>query len=108
LPANEDELADFETDVLSGFELARASAGLIRDWFGRPLWEMQAAVPMPIDHGIGYDGHPGRRRRDSEERLVLVQRVGVPSRMCQGCYENVSRGSCTRKLSMHFGARYAM
>jgi hypothetical protein len=50
-----DEIADFETDVLAGFVLARASAGLadstirkdtgnldlIRDWFGRPLWEMQ-------------------------------------------------------------------
>jgi hypothetical protein len=47
----------FETDVLSGFVLARASAGLtdstirkdtnhlevIRDWFGRPLWQMQPA-----------------------------------------------------------------
>jgi len=42
-------------DVLAGFVVARASAGLadstirndtghlqlIRDWFGRPLWEMQ-------------------------------------------------------------------
>lgn len=56
-PATEDELADFETDVLAGFVLARASAGmtdstirndanhleLIRDWFGRQLWEMQPA-----------------------------------------------------------------
>jgi integrase/recombinase XerD len=46
-----------KTDVLAGFVLARASAGLvdstirndtnhlelIRDWFGRPLWEMQPA-----------------------------------------------------------------
>jgi hypothetical protein len=54
-PAGPDELAAFETDVLAGFVLARASAGLvdstirndtnhlelIRDWFGRPLWEMQ-------------------------------------------------------------------
>lgn len=54
-PASEDELADFEIDVLAGFVLARASAGLtdstirndanhlelIRDWFGHPLWEMQ-------------------------------------------------------------------
>jgi integrase len=54
-PATEDELAAFETDVLSGFVLARASAGLVdstirndvnhlelvRDWFGRPLWEME-------------------------------------------------------------------
>jgi hypothetical protein len=52
---SDEEVADFETDVLSGFVLARASAGLadatirndtnhlelIRDWFGRPLWQMQ-------------------------------------------------------------------
>ncbi|MEW1674866.1 tyrosine-type recombinase/integrase [Streptomyces noursei] len=51
-----EELEDFETDVLAGFVLARASAGLtdgtirgdvghlekVRDWFGRPLWEMGA------------------------------------------------------------------
>ena len=55
--ASEEELADYETDLLAGFVLARASAGLadstirndtnhlelIRDWFGRPLWEMQPA-----------------------------------------------------------------
>ena len=49
--ASADELADFETNVLAGFALARASAGLadstirndtghrelIQDWFGRPL-----------------------------------------------------------------------
>jgi integrase/recombinase XerD len=54
-PASEEDLADFETDVLAGFVPARTSAGLadstirndtghlqlIRDWFGRPLWEMQ-------------------------------------------------------------------
>ncbi len=54
-PATAEELAGFETDVLAGFVLARASAGLVdstirndtnhlelvRDWFGRPLWEMQ-------------------------------------------------------------------
>ncbi|WP_206061540.1 hypothetical protein [Nonomuraea basaltis] len=54
-PPGEEDLAAFETDVLAGFVLARASAGLtdstirndanhlelIRDWFGRPLWEMQ-------------------------------------------------------------------
>jgi integrase len=56
-PASIEELADFETDVLAGFVLARAAAGLvdatirndtnhlelIREWFGRPLWEMQPA-----------------------------------------------------------------
>jgi hypothetical protein len=53
--ASEEDLADLETDVLAGFVLARASAGLAdstirndtghlelnRDWFGRPLREMQ-------------------------------------------------------------------
>ena len=48
------ELAEFETDVLAGFVLARAAAGLsdgtissdilqleqVRAWFARPLWEM--------------------------------------------------------------------
>ena len=55
--ATPEELADFETDVLSGFVLARAAAGLadstvrsdvvnleqVRAWFGRPLWEMEPA-----------------------------------------------------------------
>jgi site-specific recombinase XerD len=53
--AGPEELAGFETDVLAGFVLARASAGLldssiqadvarlehVRAWFGRPLWEME-------------------------------------------------------------------
>ncbi|TCO48139.1 tyrosine-type recombinase/integrase [Actinocrispum wychmicini] len=56
-PASPEELAEFETDVLSGFVLARAAAGLadstirsdvmhleqIRAWFDRPLWEMEPA-----------------------------------------------------------------
>lgn len=54
-PLTDDEQGAYETDVLSGFVLARASAGLadstvrgdlyhldqIRSWFGRPLWEMR-------------------------------------------------------------------
>jgi hypothetical protein len=56
-PAGPDELAVFEIDVLAGFVLARASAGLadgtigsdvghleqVRTWLGRPLWEMEPA-----------------------------------------------------------------
>ena len=56
-PVSEEDLADLETDVLAGFVLARASAGLadstirndtghlelIRAWFGRPLWDMEPA-----------------------------------------------------------------
>jgi site-specific recombinase XerD len=55
--AGPEELAAFETDVLAGFVLARAAAGLsdgtirsdvghleqVRAWFGRPLWEMEPA-----------------------------------------------------------------
>ncbi len=56
-PAGPDELEAFETDVLAGFVLARAAAGLsdgtissdvihlgqVRAWFGRPLWDMEPA-----------------------------------------------------------------
>lgn len=55
-PTSAEELVDFETDVLAGFVLARAAAGLvdstirndtnhlelIREWFGRPLWEIRS------------------------------------------------------------------
>lgn len=55
LPASPEDIAAFETDVLAGMVLARASAGLadntirsevghleqLRGWFGRPLWEME-------------------------------------------------------------------
>ncbi len=53
-PATAEDLEALETDVLAGFVLARAAAGLsdgtiasdvahleqVRAWFGRPLWEM--------------------------------------------------------------------
>src|SRR6266852_4773089 len=59
LPATPEELAELETDVLVGFVLARASAGLtdatirgdvgnleqVRVWFGRPLWELESSGP---------------------------------------------------------------
>jgi len=65
-PLSEEEIADFEVDVLAGFVMARASAGmadstirndsnhleLIRAWFGRPLWEMQ-----PADADLYFGGH---------------------------------------------------
>lgn len=68
-PATAEELAEFETDVLAGFVVARASAGLsdstirgevsnleqVREWFGRPLWEME---PTDAD---AYFGHVLRR-----------------------------------------------
>jgi hypothetical protein len=57
VPTGPEELVDFETDVLAGFVLARASVeladGTIRSdighleqtriWFGRPLWDTEPA-----------------------------------------------------------------
>jgi site-specific recombinase XerD len=54
-PVTPEDLEALETDVLAGFVLARAAAGLsdgtissdvmhleqVRAWFGRPLWEME-------------------------------------------------------------------
>lgn len=54
-PATPEDLEALETDVLAGFVLARAAAGLsdgtissdvmhleqVRAWFGRPPWEME-------------------------------------------------------------------
>ncbi|KAB8192864.1 tyrosine-type recombinase/integrase [Nonomuraea phyllanthi] len=62
-PASLEEVAAFETDVLAGLVLARASAGLadstissevghlelMRAWFGRPLWEM-----LPADADVYF------------------------------------------------------
>ena len=57
--AGAEEAAALETDVLAGFVLARAAAGLsdstisgdvsnleqVRAWFGLPLWEMRRPTP---------------------------------------------------------------
>ncbi|MBC6457772.1 tyrosine-type recombinase/integrase [Actinomadura sp. HBU206391] len=65
-PASGEELAEFETDVLAEFVLARAAAGIadttisndvtdleqIRAWFGRPLWEME---PSDADRYLGRE-----------------------------------------------------
>jgi len=84
VPASPEELAAFETDVLAGFVLARASAGLadsavrqdvsrleqVRAWFGRPLWEMR-----PPD----ADGYFGRVLRSSSQgtRLAHAQTLST-------------------------------
>jgi integrase len=73
--ATVEELADLETDLFAGFVLARASAGLadstirndtnhlelIRDWFGRPLWEMQAEDADAYFGKVLRDGRPSTR-----------------------------------------------
>jgi hypothetical protein len=71
VPTTAEELADFETDVLAGFVLARASAGLvdstirndtnhlelIRDWFGQPLWEMHVGGHEKLPVGGHESAH---------------------------------------------------
>ncbi|MEU6605745.1 hypothetical protein ABZ922_11880 [Streptomyces shenzhenensis] len=79
-PTSAEELERFETDVLSGFALGRASAGLadgtihgdvghldqIRTWFGRPLWDL---VPANADVHLGMPDLRGVVARiDSEQR----------------------------------------
>lgn len=77
-----DDVAGLETDVLAGFVLARASAGLadstirgdvsnldqVREWFGRPLWEMQ-----PAD----ADAYFGRVLRDTPIGTRLARAAAV-------------------------------
>ena len=86
-PASEEELADFETDVLAGFVLARASAGLadstirndtghlelIRDWFGRPLWEMQPADADAYFGKVLRDAKPSTRTGRAAALTVYFQ-----------------------------------
>ena len=86
-PLGADEVADFETDVLAGFVLARASAGLadstirndtghldlIRDWFGPPLWEMR---PEDADAYFGKvlrDARPSTRTGRAAALTVYFQ-----------------------------------
>ena len=65
VPASEEELADFETDVLAGFVLARASAGLvdstirndtnhlelIRDWLPAAVGDAARRCRRLLRHG---------------------------------------------------------
>lgn len=87
VPATEDELADFETDVLAGFVLARASAGLvdstvrndtnhlelIRDWFGYPLWEMQPADADAYFGKVLRNANPSTRTGRAAALTVYFQ-----------------------------------
>ena len=73
--ASAEELADLETDVLAGFVLARASAGLadsticndtghlelIRDWSGGPLREMQPSDADAYFGKVLRDAKPSTR-----------------------------------------------
>lgn len=86
-PVSEEELAEFETDVLSGFVLARASAGLadstirsdtnhlelIRDWFGRPLWEMEPSDADVYFGKVLRDAKPSTRTGRAGALAVFFQ-----------------------------------
>ena len=99
LRATSDEDAAFETDVLAGFVLARASAGLaedmirddtghldlIRDWFGRGLWEMR---PEDADAYFGWvlrDAKPPARagRARGAGGLLTAPGTAAPGRDLQ-------------------------
>jgi integrase/recombinase XerD len=80
VPAGPDELAAFETDVLAGFVLARAAAGLadatirsdvlhleqVRAWLGRPLWEMEPADADAYFGSVLRDAAKGTRLARSQ------------------------------------------
>ena len=87
-PASSEELTRFETDVLAGFVLARASAGLadstirgdvgnleqVRTWFGRPLWDME---PKDADAYFGkiLRGSPSGTRLARSQASVQARSV---------------------------------
>ena len=86
-PASAEEIAAFETDVLAGFVLARAAAGLadttiagdvvhleqLRAWLGKALWEMQ-----PAD----ADAYFGRVLRDAAKGTVLARAQALKTYFC--------------------------
>jgi len=87
VPLGAEEVAEFETEVLAGFVLARASAGLadstirndtghldlVRGWFGRPPREMQ---PQDADAYFGRalrDARPSTRAGGAAALTVYFQ-----------------------------------
>ena len=82
-----EEIEAFETDVLAGFVLARAFAGLVdstirndinhlelvRDWFGRPLWEMQPADADAYFGKVLRDAKPSTRAGRAAAVTVFFQ-----------------------------------
>ena len=84
---SEEDLADSGTDVMAGFVLARASAGLadstirndtghlelVRAWFGRPLWEMQPADADAYFGKVLRDARPSTRTGRAAALTVYFQ-----------------------------------
>jgi len=87
---------ELETDVLAGFVLARAAAGLsdatvssdvrhleqVRAWFGCPLWEMQPTRP---------------ENRTPVQRGVITRRSGVPDHGLGEVHEYAYPGTARRR-----------
>ncbi|MFZ2118918.1 MAG: hypothetical protein WAU83_20810 [Pseudonocardiaceae bacterium] len=104
-PATAEDLQALETDVLAGFVLARAAAGLsdgtiasdvahleqVRAWFGRPLWAMS-----PADADVYF----GRVLREVAKGTRFVAGAGgedvlfVPGAAAQGRYPPDDRACC--------------
>lgn len=94
-PATEEELAEFETDLLAGFVLARASAGLVdstirndanhlelvRDWFGRPLWEMQPADADAYFGTVLREARPATRTGRAAALAVFFEFLSIDRAM---------------------------
>jgi hypothetical protein len=94
--ASAEEIEAFETDVLAGFVLARASAGLVdstirndvnhlelvRDWFGRPLWEMQPADADAYFGKVLRDAKPSTRAGRAAAVTVFFQFLRACLRTC--------------------------
>jgi hypothetical protein len=85
--ASAEDLASFETDVLTGFVLARVSAGLtdstirndaghlelIRDRFARPLWEIQPADADAYFGKVLREARPSTRTGRAAALTVYFQ-----------------------------------
>jgi len=94
-PTTDEELADYETDLLAGFVLARASAGLadstirndtnhlelIRDWFDRPLWEMQPADADAYFGKVLREARPATRTGRAAALAVFFEFLSIDRTM---------------------------
>ncbi|MGN9846948.1 hypothetical protein ACTMTI_53570 [Nonomuraea sp. H19] len=103
-PAIAEDLEALETDVLTGFVLARAAAGLadstiaadmshleqVRAWFGRPLWELE---PSDIDIYFGKvlrevsPEHAGGTGSDDQDVLRLP-RASSQGGLCSAAHND--------------------
>lgn len=119
LPTGDEELADFETDALSGFVLARASAGLadstirndtnhlelIRDWFGRPLWEMR---PTDADNYFGKvlrDAKPATRTSRAAALTVFFRYLERRHKVERRLWRPLLVHPHPRRQSLRWGGR---